>query len=98
MTDQPITVIATLRVRPEHEQAALQAIRHCVAASRLEATNLSYQCHRDIGDGNVFVFVERWASPEALAAHETTPHFRAMAKVFETALAEPLQVRITREI
>ncbi|MDT8871261.1 putative quinol monooxygenase [Komagataeibacter rhaeticus] len=98
MTDQPITVIATLRVRPGHERAALDAIRHCVAASRQEATNLSYQCHRDIRDGDVFVFVERWASPEALAVHETTPHFRTMADVFKTALAEPLHVRITREI
>lgn len=98
MTDQPITVIATLRLRTGHERAALEAIRHCIAASRLEATNLSYQCHRDTSDGAVFVFVERWASPEALAAHETTPHFRAIAKVFETALAEPLRVHITREI
>ena len=98
MPDQPITVIATLRIRTGHEQAAQEAIRHCVAASRLEATNFSYQCHQDIHDENVFVFVERWASPEALAAHETTPHFRAMAAVFQTALAEPLQVRIIREI
>ncbi|MCE2566146.1 putative quinol monooxygenase [Komagataeibacter sp. FNDCF1] len=98
MTEQPITVIATIRIRPGHERAALDAIRHCVAQSRLEKTNISYQCHRDIGDGDIFVFVERWASPAALAEHETTPHFRAMAEVFRTALAEPLHVRITREI
>ncbi|MCE2576626.1 putative quinol monooxygenase [Komagataeibacter sp. FNDCR2] len=98
MSEQPITVIATLRVHPAQEKAALDAIRQCVAASRQEKTNLSYQCHRDISDPDVFVFVERWASPEALTEHETTPHFRAMAEVFKTALAEPLHVRITREI
>lgn len=98
MTEQPITVIATFHIRPEHEKAALDAIQHCVAASRHEQANLSYQCHRDVSSPNIFVFVERWRSPEALAAHETTPHFRAMAQVFETALSEPPHVRITREI
>lgn len=98
MTDQPITVIATIQIRPEHEKAALDAIHHCVVASRREQANLSYQCHRDVSNPNIFVFVERWRSPEALATHETTPHFRAMAQVFETALAEKLHVRITREI
>lgn len=98
MTEQPITVIATIRVRPDHEKAAIAAIHDCVKASRLEKTNISYQCHRDVSDPAVFVFVERWASPEALSEHETTPHFRAMANVFRTALAEPLHVRITREI
>ncbi|QHC34190.1 putative quinol monooxygenase [Komagataeibacter xylinus] len=98
MTAQPITVIATLRVLPGHEAAALDAIRHCVALSRQEATNLSYQCHRDINDPAVFVFVERWASPEALVAHEETPHFQAMKAVFATALAAPLQVHITHEL
>ena len=98
MTEQPITVIATFHILPEHENAALDAIQRCVAASRHEQANLSYQCHRDITDPDVFVFVERWTSPEALKEHETTPHFRAMADVFRTALAEPLHVRITREI
>ena len=98
MTQQPITVIATIRVRPDHEKAALAAIHDCVQASRLEKANISYQCHRDEADREVFVFVERWTSPEALTEHETTAHFRAMADVFRTALAEPLHVRITREI
>ncbi|GCE81872.1 putative quinol monooxygenase [Komagataeibacter diospyri] len=98
MTEQPITVIATIRVRPDHEKVAIAAIHDCVKASRLEKTNISYQCHRDISDREVLVFVERWTSPEALAEHETTPHFQAMAEVFKTALAEPLHVRITREI
>ncbi|AZV40398.1 antibiotic biosynthesis monooxygenase [Komagataeibacter xylinus] len=98
MTAQPITVIASLRVLPGHETAALGAIRQCVALSRQEATNLSYQCHRDINDPAIFVFVERWTSPEALAAHEETPHFQAMKAAFATALAAPLQVHITREL
>ncbi|MBV0888168.1 antibiotic biosynthesis monooxygenase [Komagataeibacter oboediens] len=98
MTDQPITVIATIRVHPDHEKAAVAAIHDCVKASRLEKSNISYQCHRDVSDREVFVFVERWTSSDALAEHETTPHFRAMAEVFRAALAEPLHVRITREI
>ena len=98
MTAQPITVIASLRVLPGHETAALEAIRQCVALSRQEATNLSYQCHRDINDPAIFVFVERWTSPEALAAHEETPHFQAMKAAFATALAAPLQVHITHEL
>lgn len=74
------------------------AIAPCVAATRQEAGCRLYTVHTDLDRPSRFVFIERWASRAALAAHEKEPHFLAMARAFETRLAAPLQVLILKEI
>lgn len=89
-----ITVVAIVEARPGCEAQVEVAIAACVPPSRAESTNFSYVAHRDGANPARFVFVERWASREALAEHEKTPHFQAMARSFATLLAKPLEVMI----
>lgn len=89
-----ITVVAIAEARPGCEAQVEAAIAACVPPSRAEASNDGYVPHRDEANPSRFVFVERWASREALAEHEKTPHFQAMAKSFAPLLAKPLEVMI----
>ncbi|HEX3574748.1 MAG TPA: putative quinol monooxygenase [Rhodopila sp.] len=93
-----IAVVAIAEAKPGLEAEVEAAIRPCVAATRNEAGCHLYTVHTEIDHPNRFVFIERWASRAALAAHEKEPHFLAMAKAFETRLTAPLQVLILREL
>lgn len=95
---QEITVIAIAEAKPGLEAEVEAAIRPCVEATRKETGCSLYSVHTDLDLRGRFVFFERWASQDALAAHETEPHFLAMAKAFETRLAGPLQVSILKEL
>lgn len=68
MTDA-VTVVARLHPDPERMDDATAAVRAAVAGIRAEDGCLQYDPHR--ADDGTFVIVERWASREALAAHNT---------------------------
>lgn len=89
-----IEVVAIVKAKPGQAEAVAAAMKACEAPSRAEATNLFYTPHRDLDDPNTFIFIERWASREALAAHMETPHFKKMAAIIEPLLGAPLEVHI----
>lgn len=93
-----ITVVAIVKVKPGYEAEVAQAMSDCVAPSRAEATNSQYIPHQDLEDPQTFVFTEKWASPQALADHMETPHFKAMAARLEGKLAAPLEVHTLRPL
>lgn len=95
---EEIAVVAVAQARSGAEAEVEAAIAPCVIATRREAGCRLYSVHNDLDRPGRFVFIERWASRDALAAHEKEPHFLAMAAAFETRLAEPLQVMILREL
>lgn len=93
-----ITVVAIVKVKPGHEAEVAQAMTDCVADSRAEAANSQYIPHQDLENPHTFVFTEKWASPQALADHMETPHFKVMAARFEGKLAAPLEVYTLRPL
>ncbi|MCX7341208.1 MAG: putative quinol monooxygenase [Hyphomicrobiales bacterium] len=72
-----IYLIATLRITPGSLPAVIAAVKPCLDATRQEAGCISYDLHVDVTDPEALVFVERWETREALAAHFTTPHLQA---------------------
>ncbi|ANN66238.1 putative quinol monooxygenase [Bordetella bronchialis] len=95
---EAIAVIATVQARPGLEAEVEAIIRPCVIATRQESGCKLYAVHTDPGHPGRFVFIEQWASREALAAHERQAHFLAMVDAFQTRLQGPLQVQILREL
>ena len=82
-----IYVLATLIVKPEKRGDFLENARDVIAATRREAGCLRYDLTSSITEPNEFVFVERWASREALAAHFDTPHLQDWRRVSADFLA-----------
>lgn len=69
-------VIATVTVRAEHRADFLENVRSVIGATIKEAGCQSYDLLSSITEPNCFVFVERWDSREALAAHFETAHLK----------------------
>ena len=76
-----IYVIATLHIHPEKRASFLEDARSVIAHTVKEEGCLSYDLTSSITEPNEFVFVERWASRDALAAHFDTPHLGEWRRV-----------------
>jgi quinol monooxygenase YgiN len=93
-SSSPVVVVATIQVKPGNEDEALAAFNASIPPTHEEPGCLRYALHRDLDDPTRFVFVEQWASAEALAAHGATPHLKALfAAVGPLVAAPPVNVR-----
>jgi quinol monooxygenase YgiN len=74
----PITVVATMKAKPESVDAVRDACTQAIAAVHSEPGCDLYSLHE--ADGT-FVFVEQWADADALKTHSSAP---AVATLFGT--------------
>jgi quinol monooxygenase YgiN len=74
----PVTVVATMKAKPESVDAVRDACKQAIEAVHSEPGCDLYSLHE--ADGT-FVFVEQWADADALKAHGTAP---AVATLFGT--------------
>jgi quinol monooxygenase YgiN len=66
----PITVVATMKAKPESVDAVRNACTQAIEAVHSEPGCDLYSLHE--ADGT-FVFVEQWADADALKTHSTAP-------------------------
>ncbi|MFJ5547368.1 putative quinol monooxygenase [Streptomyces sp. NPDC093225] len=88
-TVQLVIVIRTLPGRGAEQVAAFERLAPVV---RAEEGCLQYDMHRVGGDPDGFVLIERWASQEALDAHDATPHMVEADAASPAFRAGPAQV------
>jgi quinol monooxygenase YgiN len=83
-----VSVIAIITTKPGKRDEVLAAARANLATVRAEDGCIEYVPHIDTeGMGSfqtpfgpdTFVFIEKWASKEALGAHAAAPHMKAYA-------------------
>lgn len=75
-----IIVLGSVVAQAGREAEALRLSEEHVARSRAEPGCLAHAVHRDVENPQRLVFVERWASQEALWAHFQVPASRAFGK------------------
>ncbi|AMO61964.1 antibiotic biosynthesis monooxygenase [Mycolicibacterium phlei] len=78
MSESPVVVVATMTAKPESVDLVREACTKAVAAVHDEPGCQLYSLHESNG---TFVFVEQWASADALQAHSTAP---AIGELFGT--------------
>jgi quinol monooxygenase YgiN len=71
----PITVVATMKAKPESVDAVRNACTQAIEAVHSEPGCDLYSLHE--ADGT-FVFVEQWADADALKTHSTAPAATAL--------------------
>jgi quinol monooxygenase YgiN len=88
-----IFVIARLTIKPGSEAALLAAYAPLHAATIQEPGCIAYELHKALSTENTYVFVERWETREAIAAHMDMPHVKAW-RVFgaEHVVARKLEI------
>ena len=83
-----IYVIATVQLKPGMADAFAGFAAPCIAATRQEAGNISYNLNRREGEADVLVFVEAWESRDHLTAHFATPHMATYREATKDMVAE----------
>ena len=76
-----LTIVADIRVNPEHREEILAGLRGLIAPTLEEKGCLQYDLHEDNENPNHFLFYENWESRELWQDHMETDHI----KVFQTA-------------
>ncbi|WP_306367203.1 putative quinol monooxygenase [Nocardiopsis sp. CC223A] len=78
MSDRPLSLVISVRVRPDRRDAFVAGIsRHAAASVREEPGCLRFDVTADSADPDLFWVCEVFADEAALAAHRASPHFAA---------------------
>lgn len=85
-----VVVVAVITPEPGKEDAVREAILETIPKVHAEPGCELYALHEGAGE---FVMVERWASPEALAAHGKAEALTALGATLAGKVAGPPQVR-----
>lgn len=89
--EQTVVVIATAHPKPGALEQVVEVVRGNVPTVHEEEGCLTYAVHT-ASDPDRVVFVERWTSAEALAAHAAAPHMARTNEVLAPLLERPTEV------
>ncbi|WP_434779207.1 putative quinol monooxygenase [Neisseria sp. Ec49-e6-T10] len=92
-----IVIVATLNVKEAHQQELMPELLALIEKSRQEVGNIKYDLHQDMSQPNILVFVEVWASQQAVDAHNQTAHFKQFVQVTEGKL-NSLEIKLLNKI
>jgi quinol monooxygenase YgiN len=88
-----IGVVARLKIREGQEQAFEEAAKDLMAKVKAnEPGCLTYQLYKAKGSGNEYIFMEQYASSDALKAHGQTDYFKAAGPKLGATLAGAPQI------
>lgn len=89
-----IYVVATLKIKPETRAELIAGAQACIAETRKEAGNISYDMHESVTDPTTMVFVEQWSSVEALVPHRSSEHVKVFGRIVANCAAAPAKIEI----
>ncbi|CAH2776593.1 MAG: FIG00453297: hypothetical protein [uncultured Paraburkholderia sp.] len=92
-----IAVVAISVAKPGHEEQLREAAEGLVGPTRNEQGTLQYDFHRDVQEPRRFVFIERWESQDALAAHAKSAHIAAYKQAVADWVEHP-EIRVVSKI
>ena len=73
----PVTVVATMKIKPESVDTVREIMKRTIAEVHNEPGCELYSLHETDG---TFIFVEQWADADALQTHSTAPAVSQMFK------------------
>jgi quinol monooxygenase YgiN len=85
MTDTPAAIVVTaiIEAKPGSADDVVSALSSAIEQTHAEDGCLSYALHRDTGNSDRFVLIERWRSQADMDAHGKAPYlgelFQALA-------------------
>ncbi|MDO7906068.1 putative quinol monooxygenase [Paenibacillus sp. JX-17] len=89
-----IIIHAHLQVKPEQEQAFLEAAQTLIPATRSEEGNISYDLTKSTEKEHHYTMIELWKDEAATAAHNTSAHFQAFVQQAANFMAAPMDLAV----
>ncbi|MDR1632199.1 MAG: antibiotic biosynthesis monooxygenase [Dysgonamonadaceae bacterium] len=81
--EEPLTIVATITMKPEFKAEILNAVKTVVDATRKEPGNIFYDVFEDVKNPLKLTFIETWKSQSAIDSHNNSAHFKAFVKAVE---------------
>ena len=91
MSDE-VRLVVIINTQPGRGSDQLAAFEKLAPLVRAEQGCIQYDIHPVGGNSDSFVLIEKWASKEALDAHDLAPHMLEAAKHNPTFRAGPATV------
>ncbi|HEY4095886.1 MAG TPA: putative quinol monooxygenase [Baekduia sp.] len=95
---EKVVVVAVIQLKPGSEDEGRAAFEASIPPTHEEEGCIGYALHQDLKDPTRFVFVEQWASEEALASHSHMPHLKELFGKVGPLVAAPAQIISTTAI
>jgi quinol monooxygenase YgiN len=89
-----IYVVATLTIKPDTRAELIAGAQACIAETRKEVGNISYDMHESVTDPTKMVFVEQWDSVEGLGPHGKSEHMKAFGRIVAKCAAASPRIEI----
>lgn len=87
MSDQTVTLLATMEARPDRANEMRAALRDASEASRAEDGCLLYELLESDRNGT-FLVVEKWRDKDSFRAHQSSVHLAETAQRLGPLLAK----------
>ena len=87
-----VVVVATFHARPGRADAVEAELQEAIARTHEEPGCIRYALHRTLGGGDVVMFIERWESREALAAHGRQPYIARLGEAMAGLTPGPVEI------
>ena len=81
-----MVVVAKIKAIAGSENEMKSALLDIIPQVKEEDGTLIYTLHQDQNDPAVFLFYEKYKDTDALVAHSSTPHFKALFKTIKPML------------
>ncbi len=93
-----IKITALCKVKEDCREAFLATAKILVDASRAEAGCISYGLYEDADDCAELIFIEEWASDEAIEEHCDSEHFQTAIPLLSDCCSEAMELRICKPL
>ncbi|MBO0907297.1 MULTISPECIES: putative quinol monooxygenase [Arthrobacter] len=87
-----LVVVATMVPKPEFRDDVIATLEDVIA--RVHAEDAGCEVYSLNEGPDRLVMIEKWASPEDLQAHSTSPAFQALTAALEGKMAQDMDVQI----
>lgn len=98
MSQEKVTVIAYIEVKPGTDEEFLSHAADVVAATRAEAACINYDLHHAADAPHKFVFYENWTSMAGLDQHAKSAHIQTFRSAISDLLAKPVEITIWKMV
>ncbi|MGE0881909.1 MAG: putative quinol monooxygenase [Blastocatellales bacterium] len=98
MSQDKVTVIAYIEVKPGTEATFLQQAQAVVKATRAETACINYDLHQSADDSTKFVFYENWTSLAGLDEHSKSAHIQTFRSNISDLIAKPVEIKLYKMV
>lgn len=87
-----VVVVAAFHAKPGHADEVEAELQDAILRTHEEEGCIRYALHRTLGGGDVVMFIERWASSEALAEHGQKPYIARLGEALSHLTTGPVEL------